>query len=275
MHKSGIIKILALSLAAVSVIGMASCSLTGSESDEESTTERPAVTLEARPESEEQMLDYYNRAVNEIKASRPGVSTETDCSVGDVDTGDTPEAEALIQFAKNFSDALQTVKGSAEYGADLTDVLPLKGTDTVSRLTMADVESVELVDNEENQYVYEMTITLKEGKEAAQNAYDFDVDKTKILETFVDYKNMLEVSDYDVSYAGCVIHATIDKETNRVLWLRYERDAHVEAAVNFTGTLSSLGETVVAFTLHDTQTFHDFVWEEPASDAEEEDMLLG
>ena len=44
------LKIAALSLAAVAVLATASCSLTG-ESEEETTTERPAVLLEARPQT--------------------------------------------------------------------------------------------------------------------------------------------------------------------------------------------------------------------------------
>ena len=274
MHKSGIIKLSALAMAAVSVLTMASCALTDSAEEEESTTERAVVEMEARPETQEQMLDFFNRAVNNIKTSRPGVSSETEYSINDIDTGDTAEAKALMQFAKQFSDALEDAEDSRAYGDDLQDFLPIKGTGTVSRLTMADVQSVELNDSEEDRYVYELVITLQDGEQAAQNAYDFEVDKTKVLETFSDFKDLLEVSDYEVTYTGCVIRATINKETDQVLWLRYERDANVEADVNFTGTLQTLGETTVKFRMHDTRTFRDFVWEKPTEEAAEDDMLL-
>ena len=268
MHTSKFLKIAALCMAVVAVMATASCSLTG-DTEEETTTEREAVTLEARPQSQTQILDFFNRAANAVKAARPGVSFNHDYEVKDVDTGSVPEAKALIQFAKNFSEALEGTGGESEYGADLTDVLPLKGTDTVSRLTDADIAEAEITDVEDDQYTYEVRILLKDGKEIAQNAYDFEVDKSKVLTTFADYKDTLEVSDYDVSYANCEIKARINKETDQIQWLRYERDALVTANVSFTGTMASLGEVPVQFTLHDTLTVENFVWEAPSEEASE------
>ena len=114
------LKIAALCMAAVAVFATASCSLSG-DSEEETTTERPAVLLEARPESAGEILDFFNRAANAVKAERPGVSVDHSYSVKDVDTGDVPEAEALINFAKNFSDALDGTGETREYGNDLND----------------------------------------------------------------------------------------------------------------------------------------------------------
>ena len=262
MHTSKFLKIAALCLAAAAVVTTASCSLTGN-GEEETTTERPAVLLEARPESPDQILDFFNRAVNNIKSARPGVSSSHDYSVKDVDTGDVPEAKALIEFAKNFSDALEGTDDEREYGADLNDFLPRKGADGVSYLTIADIAEAEITDVEDDQYTYEVRLLLNDGKEYMQNAYDFEIDKSAVLSTFADYKDMLEVSDYDVTYSGGEIKARINKETNEVQWLRYERDAIVTASVNFTGTMASFGEVPVQVTLHDTQTFEDFDWVGP------------
>lgn len=263
MHKSVFIKVLALLLAAISLVVMASCSITPDNEEGESTTEPAVVLLEARPESQEQILDFFNRAVNRIKADRPGVSSSHEYSVRDVRSDDSPEAEALVAFAKSFSDALNDVNDERVYGDDLNDFLPIKGTDAVSRLTMADVKKIELNDVEDDRYAYDVVIELNDGKEYAQNAYDFNVDKSSVLTTFADYKDTLEVSDYDVSYAGCTISARINKETNQITSLRYERDALVTADVNFTGTLEPMGETQMHFTLHDSMTFDGFVWEQP------------
>ena len=264
MHTSKFLKIAALCMAAVTVMATASCSLTGDT--DETTTERPAVLLEARPQSKAEILDFYNRAANHIKAARPGVSSNHEYSVNDVETGDVPEAKALMDFAKHFSDALEEKEDKRDWGDDLNDFLPIKGSDTVSRLTDADIVKAEIADVEDNQYIYEVTILLKDGREYAQNAYDFEANKEEILRTFANYKNYLEVSDYEVSYANCEIKAQINKETNEVQWLRLERDALVTASVNFTGTMESLGEAPVSFTLHDTLTFENFVWDEPTSE---------
>ena len=264
MRASMLIKISALLMAALAVLLTASCSLTG-DSAEETTTEREAVTLEARPVSQQDILDFYNRAVNAIKAEKPGVSSSFEASVRDVDTGDSTEAAALIQFAKNFSQALEEVKDSREYGSDLNDFLPLKGTDTVSRLTMADIASAEIADVEDNRYAYDVHIVLQDSDAfgPAANAFDFDTQKAEILNTFTDYRDTVEVSDYDVSYNGCEIFARINKETNRVQSLHLVKNSIVTASVNFTGTLADLGETDVSFNLQENQEFYDFVWDAP------------
>lgn len=266
MRSSLLIKIAAILMVIVTVCSLASCSLFGSDESEETTTERPAVALEARPESVAQVVDYFNRAVNNIKASKPGVSSSHSSSVRDVDTGDKPEAEAMIQFAKTFSEALEKVKDSKEYGEDLNDFLPLKGSDVVSRLTEADVVSAEIADVEDDQYSYDLHIVLKDSATkdgAVGNAFDFDVEKSEVLATFADYKNNVEVGDYEVTYNGCEIFARINKETNQVTSLSYTKNAQVTSTVTFTGTLADLGETEVSFTLCEDLSFNDFVWEEP------------
>lgn len=265
MRASKYLKIVAVLLAALAVFMTASCSLTGSEGDEESTTERPAVLLEAKPVSQAQILDFYNRAVNAIKAQKPGVSSSFEASVRDVDTGDNADAEALIEFAKNFSDALEEVNDQKEFGSDLNDFLPLKGTDTVSRLTEADIEKAEIADVEDDLYSYDLHIVLKDSDAAgpAAAAFDFDADKNEILSTFTDYRSIVEVSDYDVSYNGCEIFARINKETNRVTSLHLVKNCIVTATVNFTGTLAEMGETDVSFNLQQNLEFYDFIWDAP------------
>ncbi|MBQ7543132.1 MAG: hypothetical protein IJT44_12665 [Clostridia bacterium] len=270
MRASLFLKIVAVLTAVLAVLTTASCSLIGDE-NEESTTEPEAVTMEARPVSEEQILDFYNRAVNAIKKEKPGVSASFDSDVRDVNTGDNTEAEALIQFAKNFSEALDKVKETKEYGSDLNDFLPLKGTDVVSRLTSADIVKAEIADVEDDRYSYDVHIVLADSTAsgAAANAFDFEADKTEILSTFAEYQDTIEVSDYDVSYNGCEIFARINKETNRVTSLHLVKNAIVSSSVNFTGTLAQLGETDVSFNLQENLEFYDFIWDEPTEIAEE------
>ena len=272
MRSSSFLKILALLMVTLTVFTLASCSLTDAPAEEETTTERPAVALEARPETTEQIVAFYNKVANNIKASKPGVSSKRTFSVRNEDTGDTPEAKALIRFAKSFSNSLNKVEESKEYGENLNDFLPLKGTDVVSRLTVADIVSAELNDIEDDQYAYDLHIVLQDSADrngAVAGTFDFDIEKSEVLNTFTDYKESVEVSDYGVSYDGCEIFARINKETNQVLWLKLVKNANVTASVNFCGTLADLGETDIAFTLCEEQEFKDFVWEEPTEVVEE------
>lgn len=266
MRTSLLLKIAAVLMVVVTIFTLASCSLFDEPAEEETTTERPAVALEARPETTAQVVAYFNRVVNNIKASRPGVSSSRSYDVKNVDTGDTAEAKALIRFAKSFSEALEKVKDSKEYGENLNDFLPLKGTDTVSRLTEADVVSAELTDVEDDQYVYDVHIVLQNSADrngSVANAFDFNIEKSEVLDTFTDYKDSVEVGDYNVSYDECEIFARVNKETNQVLSLNYVMNASVTASVSFCGSLADLGETDVSFTLREERSFNDFVWEEP------------
>lgn len=266
MRTSLLLKIAAVLMVVVTIFTLASCSLFDEPAEEETTTERPAVALEARPETTAQVVAYFNKVVNNIKASRPGVSSSRSYDVKNVDTGDTAEAKALIQFAKSFSEALEKDKDSKEYGENLNDFLPLKGTDTVSRLTEADVVSAELTDVEDDQYVYDVHIVLQNSADrngSVANAFDFNIEKSEVLDTFTDYKDSVEVGDYNVSYDECEIFARVNKETNQVLSLNYVMNASVTASVSFCGSLADLGETDVSFTLREERSFNDFVWEEP------------
>lgn len=266
MRASKAIQIAALLLAALTVFLTASCSLTGDET-EETTTEPEVVTLVARPADTAQIVYFYNAAVNAIKTKKPGVKRSVWADVRDVDTGDNAEAKALIAFAEHFADALDEQSETKEYGSDLNDFLPIKGSAVVSRLGDADVTAATLTDVEDDRYLYEVHLVLQDS---AQNgpvaaAFDFDANKNEILNTFTDYHDTVEVSDYDVSYNGCEVFARINKETNQVVWLKLIKNAIVTADVNFTGTLAAMGETSVSFNLQQTQEYSDFVWEAPTT----------
>lgn len=270
MRASNLLKIAALLLAALTVFLTASCSLTGEE-PEETTTEPEVVTMVARPDDPAGIVSFYNTAVNAIKAEKPGVKRNVWADVRDVDTGDNAEAKALIAFAEHFADALDDQSETVEYGNDLNDFLPIKGSAEVSRLSPADVAAAELNDVEDDRYLYEVHIVLQDSDEngPAAAAFDFDANKAEILETFTDYRDTVEVSDYDVSYNGCEIFARINKETDQVVWLKLVKNSIVTAEVNFTGALKPLGETNITFNLQQTQEYSDFVWEAPTQAAAE------
>ena len=272
MRASKLLKIAALLLAALTVFLTASCSLTG-EQTEETTTEPEVVTMVERPAQGDTaaIVSFYNAAVNAIKAEKPGVKRTVWADVRDVDTGDNAEAKALIAFAEHFADALDDQGETVEYGSDLTDFLPIKGSADVSRLSEADVVKATLADVEDDRYLYEVQLVLADSDQngPAAKAFDFDANKNEILNTFTDYRDTVEVSDYDVSYNGCEIYARVNKETDQVVWLKLVKNAIVTADVNFTGKLASLGETSVSFNLQQTQEYSDFVWEAPTEAATE------
>lgn len=270
MRASNFLKVAALLLAALTVFLTASCSLTGEET-EETTTEPEVVTMVARPDGTQQIVSFYNAAVNAIKAEKPGVKRSVWADVRDVDTGENAEAKAMIAFAEHFADALETQSETKEYGSDLNDFLPIAGSPVVSRLSEADVAEATIEDVEDDRYLYEVHFVLRDGDAngPAAAAFDFDANKSEILNTFTDYRDTVEVSDYDVSYNGCELFARVNKETNQVVWLKLVKNAIVTADVNFTGSLAQLGETSISFNLQQTQEYSDFVWQAPTETVSE------
>ena len=268
MRASNLMKIIALLMAALAVFLTASCSLTGGDA-EETTTESEVVTLSARPNTLQEIVYFYNDAANAIKVKKPAAESKVWADVRDVDTGDNADAKALIAFAEHFADALDEQKETKEYGSDLNDLLPLRGTPDVSLLIPENVAEATLTDKEDDRFQYDVYLKLKDGGEngPASAAFDLGADKKEILNTFTSYRDTVEVSDYDVSYRECEIFAQIDKQTNEVVSLRLVKNAIVTADVNFTGTLASMGETHISFNLRQTQEL-TFNWQPPVSETD-------
>ena len=276
MKSSLLIKITALLMVAITMFTLASCSLFGGEEEETTTTElSEVVTLSAKPENSTEILNFFNSAVNNIKAAKPGVNFKVKTSVRDFDTGDNDEAEALIRFAKSFADKLGENSTAYEWGSDLNGTLPLKGTDVISTLTPADIADATIntrgateenpEPTDDNRFFYTINIALNDGDKTGpvSKIYDLEVNKEIVLAEFQDYTDTLEVSDYDVSYNGCTIYAEINKETNEVVYMNYTINSIVTTTVDFRGELESLGETDVTFNYQQVIEFTDFVWDEP------------
>ncbi len=269
MKSSLLIKITAVLMVAVTMFTLASCSLfEDTSADETTTTERAAVALSEKPETTEEIVNYFNTIANNIKASKPGVSVSRRGDVKDIDTGDNDEAEALIKFAESFAEKLEKAEDSREYGSDLNDFLPLAGTAAVSTLTAADVVSAECnnkADSGNDRFYYTINITLNDSdaEGAVSKAFDLDVNKQTVLEEFQSYTDTLEVSGYDVAYNGCTIYVEVNKETDEISYMSYTLNSVVTTTVDFLGELQSLGETEIKFNYQQTIEYKDFVWEAP------------
>lgn len=272
MKSSLIIKITAFLMVAVTMVTLASCSLFGTGEDETTTTERPVVLLSERPETTEEVLAFFNSAVNNIKATKPALTYEKKGDIKDIETGDKKEVESLIKFAETFVEKLEKNGAGSAYGDDLNDVIPIKGTDKVSLLTPADIVSAECLDKEDDRFTYEINIALKdsETRDIVSKIFDIEINKEAVLEEFQDYTDTLEVSDYDVAYNGCTVRARINKETNEVTYMECEINSIVTTTVDFRGGLESLGETEISFNYQQKLELKDFNWQEPTEPASEE-----
>ena len=86
------------------------------------------------------------------------------------------------------------------------------------------------------------------------------VDKVLASEEFAKSKEYLALNDYDVTYSGCKITATVDRLTNEITRLEFFKAANVTAYMTGAGTLESYGDVSVMFTLED-KAYYEITWD--------------
>ncbi len=171
-------------------------------------------------------------------------------------------------------EVLDKTSETSEYGKNLNDFLPIKGSSLVSTLTLDDIASAACTLNEDDDDYYILTIVLKDienpnALSPIAKAFDLDIDKTQVLEQFQSYTDSVTVSDYSTLYTGCTITLKIFKGTDQVTNISYNKNVVVTSDVVFNGQLASWGDATVKLTFNETKEYKDFVWEAPTEEAAE------
>ncbi|MCL2507856.1 MAG: hypothetical protein FWF05_01630 [Oscillospiraceae bacterium] len=275
--RSKTIKLLAVLLLLCTVFAMSSCGLFSGDSEETETTTMLILAATPIPDSKEGVVNYFNTLMNGVKAARPGVEKEVKRELSSVKAsnakGDIPEVGSLIAIAKGYIKDLETKKDTAEYGANLNDFLPLKGTGSVSLLTADDVISATCADEEIERNgqketdlkYYRLTLKLDPNSDMAK-IFDIDGDKSAALDKFQDYTDNVTVSDYGVEFTeDCSVTLKIFKEKDYVIEAVYVKSMVISSDVVFNGELADWGEANVSFVLKETTVYKNFVWEEPTT----------
>ena len=148
---------LALLVVSASLLSLTACSSSSGEEAEVQTTVPVEYTESATPvdKSSEEILNYFNKLVNEIKAERPAMYYRFELNVPNdslkVTKAGAEEAETIDESLSAINDAAKAVKdlmlenieeksGDIAFGADNTDVLLVKGESFASKLTVDDIK---------------------------------------------------------------------------------------------------------------------------------------
>lgn len=226
----------------------------------------------ALAENQSVVLDYYTRIANALKTQKPAVVYTENIWVED-DTisftgadgrqfaADTP----LCKGAKLYKDMLATglsavlpTEATAAAGTDLTDILYLKGRDTVTALDDTDVTAIYSSvsektepDAQDNPVVTELTRTVeihvRPERESVEKAMDFRAPET-VLQAINRPENPFTVSDYSLTPQALLITAVFDAATDTLVSLTYEREMQVAAAITGEGDLAVYGSGTLFFT---------------------------
>lgn len=248
----------------------------------------PAEERAKLSENSTEALEYYNRSVNAIKAQKPAtVYSESfwvdDSSIRFTDTEgkSSDENTPLAKGARLYKDmimggisaALPNEK-SVEAGTDLNDILYLLGSDTVSLLTLADIDAIytsvsETTENnsKDEAVVTELTRTveihLKNNEKSIEKAISFR-DHKDILGKLNRTENSFTVSEYTLVPQDCVIIATFNAATDELLSLSYDKQMVITAAVTGEGSLAVYGAQTLDFRCGGN-TFYKFGWDSSAT----------
>lgn len=254
------------------VIALASCDF--SDEIAENTTETVQYTQSntALKKNSEEVLLYFNTLVNSVKTKTPAVSYTQELKIDNKTLKITKADGAEDDSLKSFGNALPGIKdliltdikkksGSVGYGGDSNDVFFVKGESWASALTADDIDSAVIKEVGDKYYI---TIVFgnitEESKATLAKAFQLR-DKATLLNSpeFAKISSYLEFKDYEANYSGCTITATVDRLTDTLVNVSYNKVSDISAQVTGLSTFADYGDMAINFVLGDTTVFN-FVW---------------
>ena len=228
-------------------------------------------TPEELAENTVPIFEYFNLKINELKQVKASVSMSRDKSIGKIEkvtltkdeNGNEVEERESLPYSENdyVNIAIDSLKdymlredgAEAEYGDDLTDFLPVKGQNYVSKLTLDDVESAPCRDEGTQRTV---TVTLKSPAlpETLEKAYDMgNVDD--VLKEFEKANAYMSVEKPVLVYDNCQIILRADVETDEITSIEYIKNIDVKTSVTGNGKLENIGKVPVQLRYRDSVTY--------------------
>lgn len=233
-----------------------------------------------------EVLEYYNRIANALKAQKPQTEYNEDFWVSDdtITFTDSNGAvadkdSALAKSARLYKDfILEGIKealphGTTEAHTSLDDILYLKGSPVVSELTLADIDkiyssvsSVTEKNSADEKVVTELTRTveihLKNENASICKAYSFRK-PADVLAKLNRSENSFTIHSAEFVPFDCVITAVFNAATDELISLSYDKNMKVTASLTGEGSLASLGTQTLQFDCGGNMYYH-FGWESEA-----------
>lgn len=215
----------------------ASTSSTGSANQSSSKSESTV------PSTKAEILNYFNNALNNAKAAKPGFTKHHVMeSKGNV--------SGIPSWLVSIVNKNQTT--TTEKGADNTDIFPAAGFAWCSKLTTNDITSATLKTNGDN---YEILIKLGTEKNPAKGTTSsygriFSVIDAQEAANMVG-KTLLK--SIDMTYHDGYAKAVINSKTGKPISAEFSASADIDA------TILALGD-VSAADIVSTETYTNFKW---------------
>lgn len=257
--KKKIYAVCALLLAFAMLFSFAACDA-GTTGEEEETTVK---ALTAAPKNKDEIVDYFNRLINGVKAQKPGIKKyQSDENVSDficgVEDGERNSTfEKAVPTLKKY--ILKGVKGAFEesrnaetkYGDDITGIFPLAGQDWSSKLTAAEITEATLEATEDNGQ-RTLTIIIREpSADTVSKAFNplSEENRNAAVEEFrTKLKGYISFTDIEsMTYTECKIVCVINTADDKISSVEYFTSEKIATTITGEGTLAELGTLPCSF----------------------------
>lgn len=196
------------------------------------------------PMSAQDVLEFYTRAMNDVKVRAPGYIRYEYQETSDVEAGD-----GNVQLMNNILNLVATelLRDSGDEEASITimahddiavrETFPLYNQDVGCTLdNMSIIKSAVCYSNEKT---YRIVIQLDDQLNPHHVTSDFakimtPIDREALSDPIEEYLVVLDKNQYqfDINYTGCEIVCTIDKETARMTSLSQKMVMDIEINMN-------------------------------------------
>lgn len=279
--KRNLTVLMALVVVFAMLLSFASCgSSEGEDEAKEYVTESAVYSTSKTPvaNTSEEVLNYFNGIVNDLKVSKPELSYRYEINIPDsslkVTRAGAEQAEEVDADLESVNKAAKGIKdmiladikeesGNVPMGADNSEYLFVKGESWTSKLTISDIDYATMKEIGDNYFIEIVfnDVAVDGDTSSLSKVFDLrDKDELLSLDEFEKTAEYLKLNDYDVAYSGCKITATVNRFTNEITNLYYFKAANVTAHMTGAGTLADYGDVSVMFTLEDKSNF-DINWE--------------
>jgi len=224
--------------------------------DEE--TSKASETAKAKlPQTREEIVAYYNEAVNRVKTEKPGFTWTQQTFVSNI-ASSSAVINWLAPQAMNFVPLEVLEMEPAAKGADHNEQFNVRLKPWSSRLAPSMVSNATFVDKGTT---YELRIDLKPEKRAALPNTESDHDHGKVF-TVMTYSTIHDIIDpyawlatmetFAPSYRDSWVKLTIDKETDRPVKAEYMLTYDLVAGVK--PALLPVIEATATISMHEIYT---------------------
>ncbi len=242
--------------------------------------------LTSPPQTKEAAVEFLNTVIDKAVEEKPKMDTADNFEV-DTDTLETSGSEqlkqTLIYAVDDFDSQLDSnFEGvSTDFGEDIKDLLnvPQIAAEDITDFSCdyifyqcsscgeeSDIKHPECeVCGSVYEYLekyrdeYTITLTVENTEEILVNDFGKRSTEEAIALCGDGFDGTLEISDLDIIYDELKVVFKVQRTTNKITYLDYQKNMSVDTEVKFTNSFRSLGQADVSFKIQENNSV-SFTW---------------